>query len=131
MIRAVIIVLFFFSCTQKTKVPDNILSPYKMEKLLLDMLRADEFFNQHQADTTIKDSLTRTNLYESVLGHHKTNKEIFERSFTYYENHPDLLKIVLDSMHSEANKKPDVPDTLNKPDIKSKILKKNKRPVAK
>ena len=129
--RACIIALIFFSCAQKTKVPNNILPPYKMEKLLLDMLRADEFFSQKQADTTLKDSLTRINLYRSVLAEHKTNKEQFERSFIYYENHPDLLKIVLDSMYNEANKKPAQPDSVKVEDIKSKFLKKNKKRIVK
>ena len=108
MIRiGVIAVIFFFSCAQKNKVPETILPPDRMDKLLMDMLRAEEFFNQKQADSAFLDSLNRINLYQSVLATNKTNKEDFKRSFTYYESHPELLKTVLDSMHSQANKKAD------------------------
>lgn len=107
MIRASIIIFFlFFSCKQKTKVPENILPADKMEKVLLDMLRADEFYNQKQADSATMDSFSRTNLYKAVFALHKTNKEAFRRSVTFYEKHPDLMKTILDSMHSEATKKP-------------------------
>ncbi len=107
MIRVSIITLFlFFSCKQKTKFPETILPVDKMEKVLLDMLRAEEFYNQKQADSATMDSFSRTNLYMAVFALHKTNKEAFRRSITFYESHPDLLKTVLDSMHSEANKKP-------------------------
>lgn len=131
MIRFGIIALLFFSfCTKKTKVPDDILPPAKMENLLLDLLRVDEFLNQKKSDTTIaSDSFNRTNLYHSVFIFHKTSKKNFKKSFAFYESHPDLLKIILDSMHSGANKRPVITDSIRKPELKSKILQKNKRVV--
>ncbi len=131
MIRFGIVALLFFSfCTKKTKVPDDILHPAKMEKLLLDLLHVDEFLNQKKSDTTIAaDSFNRTNLYHSVFVLHKTSKENFKKSFAFYESHPDLLKIILDSMYSGANKKPVITDSIRKPKLKSKILQKNKRVV--
>ena len=106
MIRFCIIALFlFFSCKQKTKVPDNILPVDKMEKVLIDMLRADEFYNLKQSDSATIDSFRRTNLYKAVFTLHKTDKEEFRKSLNFYESHPDLLKTVLDSMHSKATQK--------------------------
>ena len=123
MIRiVVIVVIFFFSCVQKTKVPENILPPDRMDKLLTDMILAEEFFTQKQSDSAFRDSLTRFNLYRSVLEANKTNKEDFKKSFIYYESHPDLLKTVLDSMHSRVNKTTDtaikIPPRLIKPSKK-------------
>ena len=107
MIRASIIaLLLFFSCKQKTRVPDTVLPVDKMEKVLMDMLLADEFYNQKQADSATMDSFNRTNLYKAVFTHHKTNKDEFKKSLSFYESHPDLLKTILDSVHSKANKKP-------------------------
>ena len=136
MIRAGIIAMLFLSCSQKTKVPDNILPPYEMEKVFLDMLRADEFFNQKQADSATMDSFNRFDLYQSVFRLHKTNKEIFKKSFIYYENHPDLLKVVLDSMRIEANKGSEDKttqriDSAKRLDLKSRIIKRNKRTLPK
>lgn len=133
MIRVCIITLFlFFSCKQKTKIPDNVLPPGKMEKVLLDMLRADEFLNQKKSDTSIPpDSFNRTVVYNSVFLAHKINQEKFRKSFSYYESHPDMLKIVLDSMNSEVRKTHVHSDTLKKPDLKSKMLQKNKRALSK
>jgi len=106
MIRvSIIALLLFFSCKQKTKIPDTILPVDKMEKVLTDMLRADEFYNQKQMDSATIDSFRRTNLYKAVFTLHKTNKDEFRKSLNFYESHPDLLKTVLDSMHSKANKK--------------------------
>lgn len=105
MIRiGLIVVIFFFSCAQKNKVPETILSPDRMDKLLMDMLRAEEFFNQKQGDSAFRDSFTRMSLYQSVLAANKTTQDDFKKSFTYYESHPDLLKTVLDSMINKAKK---------------------------
>jgi hypothetical protein len=114
-------IILFFSCSQKTKVPDTVLPPPVMEKLLMDMLRAEELLNRRQGDSTLGDSLNRISLYNSVLASHKTDKERFQRSFIYYENHPNLLKPVLDSMYQKANKKT---DTINLPPKLRKNLEK-------
>jgi len=107
MIRvSIIALLLFFSCKQKTKVPDTILPVNKMEKVLMDILLADEFYNQKQADSATIDSFNRTNLYKAVFTLHKTNKDEFRKSLNFYEGHPDLLKTILDSVRSKANKKP-------------------------
>ena len=122
MIRiGIIALILFFSCTQKTKIPDAILPPEKMEKLLMDMLRAEEFLNQRQPDSATVDSFNRIKLYQSVLTLHKTTKEDFKKSFTFYEAHPDLLKTVLDSMHSIATRS----------ELQTKIPPKIKKPLKK
>ena|SRR5687768_995652 len=121
MIRvSIIALLLFFSCKQKTKVPDNILPVDKMEKVLMDMMLADEFYNQKQIDSATIDSFSRTNLYKAVFTLHKTNKEEFRKSLNFYESHPDLLKTVLDSLHSKANKKPP---------LKTELPLKTKKPL--
>ena len=120
MIRiGLIALLFLFSCTKKNAVPKNILPPDKMEKLLLDLMEADELIARKSIDSTINDSFSRGVVYSAIFTQHKTNKEEFIKSFSYYERNPQLLKIVLDSIQSEAKK----------PVKKSKILIKNKRPI--
>ena len=121
MIRIALFAIILFSCSQKTNIPDAILPPQKMEKVLMDMLRAEELLNRKQGDSTLGDSINRISLYNSVLSSHNTDKESFERSFIYYENHPDLMKPVLDSMYQKANKKT---DTISLPPKLRKNLKK-------
>ena len=91
--------LFIFSCSSKQEIPPEILSRPKMHALLLDMLRADEFvlnFERKDSTRSIKDKSTL--LYEEVFKIHKTTKSQFEKSIRFYSQHPDLFKVVLDSM---------------------------------
>jgi hypothetical protein len=104
-------------------VPDDILPPDKMGKLLFDIMCADELLIQKKADSVAKDSFSQSNLYQAVFKLHKTNKERFKRSFVFYENHPDLMKIILDSVHSSLTIKNDL--KLKKPAKKKIPLPKN------
>ena len=122
MIRfGIIALILFFSCKQKTKVPDTVLPIDKMENVLMDMFLADEFYNQKQADSATIDSFNRTNLYKAVFTHHKTDKDEFRKSLRFYESHPHLLKIVLDSVYSRNKKRT----------LKTEIPIKNKRVLKK
>src|SRR5687768_11811613 len=103
MIRTgLIVLLFLFSCTKKTQVPKNMLPPNKMEKLLLDLMKADELIIRKSVDSTSSDSFSREVGYAAVFKQCKTSKEEFRKSVCYDESDPDLLRIVLDSMQSET-----------------------------
>lgn len=120
MIRiGLIALLFFYSCAKKNAVPKNILPPYKMEKVLTDLMKADELIVRKSADSMFNDSFSKEVIYTAIFTKHKINKEEFKKSFSYYEGHPELLKIILDSIQSEARE----------PVKESKTLIKNKRPV--
>jgi hypothetical protein len=120
MIRlGLIALLSFYSCAKKTAVPKNILPPDKMEKVLMDLMEADELIIRKSADSVFNDSLDKGVIYNTIFRQHKTNKEEFKKSFSYYESHPELLKVVLDSIQSKAR------ETIKE----SKTLIKNKRPV--
>src|SRR5215217_1846247 len=102
---SVVALLLFFSCAQKTRVPKNVLPPDKMEKLLLGLMEADELIARKPSDSSINDSFSRTALYSAVFAQNKISKKEFQKSFTYYESHPNLLKIVLDSVQGTTTKK--------------------------
>lgn len=105
--KSLIILLLFSSCKQKLKTPEGIMPPEKMEQLLLDLLHADEYINQHGHSDSTGNLEKRAKLYQKVFQLHKTSKDEFKKNFTFYQNRPDLLKLVLDSMHSTASKETD------------------------
>lgn len=96
------LLLFIFSCASRHEIPPDILPRPKMQAILLDMLRADEFvLNFERKDTTrsVKDKSIL--LYEEIFRIHQTTKSQFEKSITFYSQHPDLFKIVLDSVEKQ------------------------------
>lgn len=103
MMRLTCLFLIFIacSCSSENNVPDGILPPAKMETILDDLMRADEYLTNHLLrDTSIKrDSMSKI-FYQKVFQLHKVSKETFKSSMNYYEMHPDLLKPVLDSLEA-------------------------------
>ena len=88
-------------CGSKNKLPPGILPKGKMEAVLWDLLEADQFLADFvlTKDTSVKKFPESIHLYEQVFHIHKTNKQQFIKSLTYYRTHPFLFKDVLDSLN--------------------------------
>jgi hypothetical protein len=94
-----------FSCGNSAKVPKGILPPAKMEQVMWDALKAEELQNYYDEHNPAIQSLEKhAELYQTVFTLHKTNKEQFKKSLHYYQEHPALLKVVLDSLQRKADR---------------------------
>jgi hypothetical protein len=77
-----------------------------MEKVVYDLIKADEYINSFPAsDTTVDLKTRRIQLYEQVFAIHKTSREEFYKSYKYYEKHPNIYKVLFDSMQLQATRK--------------------------
>lgn len=113
-------IIVFFSCRNEVKVPKDILPGSKMEEVMLDLVKADEIVNQQSyADSAAGIRVKRERLYQKVFKIHKVSKEEFKKSLTFYQNRPDLLKIVLDSMYNEVKRENEDSLKIKKPHDKA------------
>lgn len=99
-----LLLLFILSCSSKHEIPPDVLPRPELQSILWDMLKADEFvlnFQRKDSTRTTKDKSTL--LYEEIFRIHKTTKSQFEKSITFYSQHPDLFKDVLDSMEKQKS----------------------------
>lgn len=105
MIKRVItfgVIIFIVSCGSKNKIPEEILPPAKMQILFWDVLQADAFaFTYVTKDTTKKPEAEVAKLQQQIFSIHKTTKDIFYKSYEYYNIHPEIMKPLLDSMISK------------------------------
>ena len=64
------------------------------------MILADEFITTYiwKNDSLINRLEESSKLYERIFNIHKVTKEQFQKSITYYHEHPDLLTIIVDSL---------------------------------
>ena len=95
-------------CKKKDSIPSGILPPDKMEVVLWDMIRADEFLREFvlAKDSTLNDTLESLNTYQWIFDNHKIKREQFATSFNYYQQNPNLFRKVLDSLISRGNNAP-------------------------
>lgn len=85
-------------CNSGPNVPNGILPPKKMQHVMWDMILADGLIS-YSYDTMMRKPGKRQEIYGTVLRTHNLSQEEFRKSMQYYQNRPDLLKLVLDSLH--------------------------------
>jgi hypothetical protein len=107
--RQLVILLSFSlvitACSKKEKVPKDLLSKQQMEDVLWDVLRGSEFLEIYMfpKDSTIDKASKAQEWYDEIFRLHKTDRPTFEKSYTWYQQHPVIMKEVLDSL---SNKPP-------------------------
>lgn len=94
------ITYFLFSCSDKNKLPKDILPREKMEAVLWDMLRAGEFLDGFvfNKDTAVDKVAESEKWYDKIYQLHSISKEQFKKSFAYYKDNLTVLKPILDSL---------------------------------
>ena len=96
--------IVLISCSQQQSIPKNVLPPSKMKAVLWDLLRADEVVNFYMVkDSTYRTIEKRTDLYQSVFKIHNISKADFKTSLRFYEDHPEILKPIVDSMQGRTD----------------------------
>jgi Domain of unknown function (DUF4296) len=129
---AALLLLVITGCAGKDKIPGNVLPPAKMQAVLWDMMRADQFladyvFSRDTSKNKEKESIT---LYTRIFTIHQVTRQQFSESFAYYRTHPGQLQPLMDSI-SKLNQgapthpvmapvQPDVTDTMQLADTLKK-----------
>jgi Domain of unknown function (DUF4296) len=113
------IIIILAGCSSGERIPDDVLPPHRMEAVLWDMMRADQFLADYvfSRDTTKDKDKESIRIYSQVFRLHRIDKEEFSRSFAYYRSHPGQLQPLMDSiskMSVAAPTAPVLPDTTRK-----------------
>jgi hypothetical protein len=93
-------------CSDKS-VPSGILPREKMEKVLWDMIQADQYAGVLAKDSTAHMAdlkAERLRLYDQVFRLHDVSREKFRKSYQYYSDHPELSQDLFDSLLVRGNK---------------------------
>lgn len=98
------LLIFFVSCS-KSKFPDDVMQPGKMQAVFWDIIRADVLTTDHtKKDSSKMPMLENIALQKKIFRVHGVTKEQFYKSFDYYAKHPDLMTTLLDSMVAKENR---------------------------
>ncbi len=77
-----------------------------MKFIFYDLVRADEIVNSKASvDTSFKRDKELIKYYKQVFTIHKVTKDQFYKSYRYYQTHPDVNKVLFDSLASFAGSK--------------------------
>ena len=101
---ALLLFLSLLSCRRAGTIPSDILPPDKMESVMWDMMRADQFNLDHvfSKDSTVDRKAKSLELYRQVMALHEITQDEFRKSFYYYRARPELLRVVMDSLNRRS-----------------------------
>ena len=92
-------------CTNSGSVPAGIIPSQKMETILWQLMQSDEYVNiQLAKDSLKKASIEKMKIYQQVFDLNGTSLEEFKKSYQYYMAHPDIAKIMFDSITAKAGR---------------------------
>jgi|LauGreDrversion4_2_1035121.scaffolds.fasta_scaffold00652_18 hypothetical protein len=104
------------SCGNDNQVPSGVLPPDKMQELVWDMMRADQFVVSFAlpVDSTLQKDKEKIKWYNRVLAIHQVSEKEFKESFAYYQDHPNLMAVIMDSIARKEEKIDVVPNRKGK-----------------
>lgn len=91
---------FLFSCSGKNTVPPEIIRPKEMQDILWDVLRAQALaVEMAHKDSIIKEVAETKILTQKVFEIHHITSSDFDRSYSWYTGHPEMMRIIFDSIN--------------------------------
>ena len=105
-VAGVLCMLLIAGCSEKDKIPSDVIPKDEMEKIIWDMTLAD----QYSANYLVKDSarvnvkMETLKLYETVFRLHKVSRDEFRKSFQFYQGRPDITRTMFDSLLAKGNR---------------------------
>lgn len=100
------LIILFTACTNKGKVPSDVLSQEDMGKVMWDMIQADRFSLQYLTrDTSLNIKTENFKLYEQVFQVHKITRDEFIHSYKFYLSRPDLNKVIFDTLAARGDRR--------------------------
>ncbi len=108
--KQLIIPLVFLFAACSSTIPSDVIKPDKMQNIIFDLLRADEYvINYRLRDSTLDRKKESIRMYEQVFLIHQVTKNSFYKSYWYYQEHPDQNKALFDSLYNMAARKKELP----------------------
>ncbi len=94
----VIASIALFSCSGN-KRPSDVLSPEKMGPVLWDYIRADAFTTDYiSRDSSKNPEVENVKMQKEIFAKYKVTSEVFYKSYKYYEDHPEQMSAMLDTV---------------------------------
>lgn len=108
---AVVCILLLFTACNGNKIPKDVLPQNKMQIIMWDLMQADELAVYKKAQDSSFRLFDSTKAWYSIIyQNHKTSEDEFKKSMHFYEAHPDLLQVIIDSLQKKSQQ-PAIPLT--------------------
>ena len=93
-----ILLVWFMGCAENTSIPDEIIPPEGMVEILTDVCKVEARFQRRLTVGTLNNTDLVTHNYHVIFENHDISLEQFTESYSYYENSPEKLQEIYDSV---------------------------------
>ena len=102
-ICTVIILILTGSCTtEDNKIPKDVLSVDTMKVVVWHLIEAGDYASNKKTKDSSKS--LNTSYFAAVLKLHHLDKNTFQKSFNFYQSHPNFNSILFDSVNAYAQR---------------------------
>jgi hypothetical protein len=93
------------ACNSVESIPAGVINQEKMGVILFELGMAEGYLENYRfKDTTVnKDSLVTIEM-DKVLAVHKVSQQEFLFSYKYYKAHPDIFKVMTDTVYFRSQR---------------------------
>lgn len=103
--RVLLVPVVLFACSGKNHIPTGVLQPKEMQEVLWDVMRSDEMVDiQSEKDSLFRSSEKRYMYYDTIFALHHISRQKFQNSVNFYQNRPDLLKVIIDTLQKKSER---------------------------
>lgn len=93
------------ACANNDTIPGDIIPRQKMETIIWQLIQSDEYANiLANHDTLRKASTEKMKVYQQVFDLNRTSLVEFKKSYSFYMEHPNISKVMFDSISVKANR---------------------------
>jgi Domain of unknown function (DUF4296) len=104
-----IMCFILFSCSGKNKVPAEIIQQKEMQNILWDVIRAQALSGEMAGKDSAINEIAETNiLTRKVFEIHHITSSAFDQSYAWYTGHPEMMRIIFDSMNIQNQRRNDL-----------------------
>lgn len=97
--------IMLFSCSEKDKIPPEVISSEKMSAIMWDMIRAQVLATEiARKDSSVTMEERRKALTEKVFEFHHIASAAFDESYNWYTDHPNIFKVIFDSLYTRKQR---------------------------
>ena len=100
----IILLIALAGCSSNDRLPSGILKKEKMQAVFWDVIQAQAFTSHFIKKDSANLEIENAKLQQQIFAIHKISKEDFLKSYNYYAGHTELMRTLLDSITSKAER---------------------------
>lgn len=105
----IVLVFTLCACSNKNKIPHEIVPAKEMSEIMWDMVRAQALaIENSRKDSSINVESQTKALTNRVFEIHHITSSYLNKSYEWYSSHPDIFRLMFDSLYSQKQRENDL-----------------------